>query len=66
MSKSGLVAYEDRYLHTVVECEKCHKELFSGCSLGLTVSDIKKCPYCQNPIDVTAPWKNINKKGKRK
>ena len=66
LNKSGLIAYEDRYLHTVVECEKCKKELFEGCSLGLTVSDIKECPYCGNPIDVTVPWKNVEKKRRKK
>ena len=61
-NKSGLVAYEDKYMHTIVECEKCHKMVFQGCSLGLTISDIKECPNCGAPINPLEKWKSVAKK----
>lgn len=55
-SKSGLYAIETRYQYTEVKCIKCNTTIFQGCSLGLTVSDIKKCPKCGAPINVLEKW----------
>lgn len=58
-NKSGLVAAEDNDLHIKVMCSKCGKILFRGCSLGLTVRDIKFCPDCNNPINIHEKWGKV-------
>lgn len=58
-NKSGLEFMEDNDLHIRVMCEKCKKLLFKGCSLGLTVRDIKFCPNCNNPINIHENWRKI-------